>query len=328
MRDATSRVFALALLASCIAPAAHAQDVSSYPTRPIKVIIPQPPGAGTDVGGRLVSEAAERFLGQKLVIENKPGAGGRIGAAQVAKAAPDGYTLLYSPKTPITIAQHLKLKLDYDPERDLTAVAIATWAPGLLVVRAAFPAKTVQEFVAYAKQNPGKVTFGIQGIGSEFHVSLEVLRQQAGVRIVAIPYSGGAQAIVDMLADRLDAMFLVPAAIKQHLAVGKLRALATLEPKRVPDFPGVPTMAESGLPNVTSASWFGFTAPAATPPAIINKLADAFQRTQADAALVKRLADLGYALNIVGPAEFAAIMAKERAQYAKLAADGRLDKPN
>lgn len=328
MRIAILRCLAPAILLAGFAAPVAAQDAAGFPAKPIRVIVPQSPGAGTDVGGRLVSEVAERHLGQKIVIENKPGAGGRIGAAFVAKAAPDGYTLLYSPKSPITIFQHLKIKLDYDPARDLTPVAIMTWAPGFLVVRKDFPAATVQEFVAYAKQNPGKVTFGIQGIGSEFHVTLEALKQRAGLDIVAVPYAGGGPAIVDMLAGRLDAMFLVPVAIKQHVEAGRLRTLATLEAQRVPDFAGVPTMAEAGLPEITSAAWFGFTAPAATPPAIVAKLADAFGKTQGDAALVKKLADLGYALRVVGPAEFAAIIAKERAEYGKIAEGGRLEKPN
>jgi tripartite-type tricarboxylate transporter receptor subunit TctC len=327
MRNPFVRFIAGALLLSLAAPA-HAENVSAYPSKPIRLIVPQPAGAGTDVGGRLVSESAEKHLGQRIVVENKPGAGGRIGAAFVARAAPDGYTLLYSPKTPITIAQHLNLRLDYDPVRDLTPVAIATWAPGFLIVRKSFPANTVQEFIDYAKANPGKVTFGIQGIGSEFHVTLEMLRQQAGVTISAIPYSGGAQAIVDLIAERLDAMFLVPAAITQHLAEGRLRALATLEPQRVPAYPDVPTLAEAGLPEITSAAWFGFTAPGATPRPIIDKLAGAFAKTQADAALVKKLADVGYALRVVGPTESAAIFAKEREEYGKIAHGGRLDKPN
>jgi tripartite-type tricarboxylate transporter receptor subunit TctC len=329
MRNVVPGFVAQAVLLLGLTASVGAQEAaSSYPSRPVRVVIPQPAGAGTDVGGRLVSEVAEKHLGQRLVIENKPGAGGRIGAAFVAKAMPDGYTLLYSPKTPITIVQHLALKLDYDPVRDLTPVAIMNWAPGFLIVRPSFPAKTMQEFVAYAKENPGKVTFGIQGVGSEFHVTLETLRQRAGLNIIAVPYGGGAPAIVDMLAERLDAMFLVPVAVKDHVAAGRLRALATLEAQRVPDFPDVPTMAESGLPYITSAAWFGFTAPSATPPAILNKLADAFRKTQEDAALVKRLADLGYALRVVGPAEAATIFAKEREEYGKIAQGGRLDKPN
>jgi tripartite-type tricarboxylate transporter receptor subunit TctC len=328
MRNAVSRVLASALLLLGAAGAAQAQDTASYPSRPIKVIVGQSPGGGTDVSCRLISEAAEKLLGQTIVIENKPGAGGRIGAAQVAKSAPDGYTLLYTPKPPLTIMQHVNLKLDFDPERDFTPVAIMAWPPALLVVRASFPAKTVQEFMEYVKQNPGKVTFGIQGIGAEFHVSLELLRQRTGAKIVAVPYRGGAPAIVDLLADRLDAMILVPAAIKDHLAAGKLRALATLEPKRVPEYPDVPTFAEVGLPELTGSPWFGFVAPAATPPAIVSKLADAFAKLQSDAGLNKRLNDLGYTLRMEGPAASKAIIEKERQAFGKVAAGGRLDKPN
>jgi tripartite-type tricarboxylate transporter receptor subunit TctC len=326
MRNAVLRFSAASILAWSLAATAAAQD--AYPSKPIRVIVPFPPGAGVDVGGRLVSEVAEKHLGQRLVIENKPGAGGRIGAATAAKAAPDGYTIMYSPKSPITIHQHLTLKLDYDPVRDFTPVAIMTWAPGFLVVRKSFPARTVKEFVDYAKANPGNITFGIQGLGNEMHVTLELLREHAGIRINAIPFTGGAQAITELLAERLDAMFLVPAAITQHLAEGRLRALATLDPKRVPAYPDVPTMAEAGLPQVTSALWFGFTAPAATPKPIVDKLATAFARTQDDKALVQKLNAVGYELRVVGPAEFGKIIAQERAEFGKIAQGGRLDKAN
>jgi len=328
MDVASARTLVLALLLVGLAAPAGAQDAAAFPSKPIRVIVPNPAGAGSDVGCRLVSEVAEKFLGQRLVIENKPGAGGRIGAAMVSRAAPDGYTLLYSPKSPITVMQHLKIKLDYDPTRDLGPVAIMTWAPVLLIVRKSFPARTAQEFIAYAKANPGNVTFGIQGIGSELHVSLELLREHAGVKINAIPYTGGAQAIIDLVAERLDAMFLVPAAITQHLAEGRLRALATLTPKRLPAYPDIPAMTEVGLPGVTSSPWFGFTAPAATPKPIVDKLAAAFAKTQGDAALVKKLNAVGYELRVVGPAESAAIFAQERAEFGRIAAGGRLDKPN
>jgi tripartite-type tricarboxylate transporter receptor subunit TctC len=329
MRNPFVPCFALAFAMLGLSAPAVAQDIAGYPSRPVRVIIANPPGAGSDVGGRLVSEVAEKHLGKPLVIENKPGAGGRIGAAFVSRATPDGYTILYSPKPPITIMQHLKkIKLDYDPERDLQPLSIMTWAPAFLIVRKSFPAKTVQEFIDYAKQNPGTISFGIQGIGSEFHITLELLRERTGVKINAIPYTGGSQAIIDLVAERLDAMFLVPAAITQHLAEGRLRALATLEPKRVPAYPDVPTMTEVGLPQVTGSPWFGFTAPAGVPKPIIEKLAAAFAKTQEDATLVKKLASVGYALRVLGPADSAAVFAKERAEYGKIAASGRLDKPN
>jgi tripartite-type tricarboxylate transporter receptor subunit TctC len=321
-------IFVAALLAAGLTTPIQAEDAASYPSKPIKIIVPQSPGGGTDVACRMIAEAAERLLGQRVIVENKPGAGGRIGAAMVAKAAPDGYTLLYTPKPPLTIQQHLNLKLDFDPEKDFKPVAIMTWAPGLLMVRSSFPAKTMQEFINYAKKNPGKVTFGIQGIGAEFHVSLEQLRDATGVKIVAVPYKGGAPAIIDLLADRLDAMILVPAATKDHIAGGRLVPLATLEPERVPDYPKVPTVAEVGLPQLTGSPWFGFVAPAGTPKPIIDKLAGVFAQLQKDPALVKRLNAVGYTLRVAGPEESAAIIAKERSAFGKIATGGRLDRPN
>jgi tripartite-type tricarboxylate transporter receptor subunit TctC len=212
--------------------------------------------------------------------------------------------------------------------RDLAPVAIVASAPVFLVVRESFPAKTVQEFVAYAKGNPGKISFGIQGVGTDLHAMLELLRERADVKITAVPYSGGAPAIVDLLAERLDAMFLVPAVIKEHLVTGRLRALATLEPKRVPSFPSIPTTTESSLPEVTTKSWFGFTAPAATPKPIIAKLAAAFTKTQEDKVLVSKLDAMGYELRVVEAAEAEHVFANERTKYSKIAAGGRLDRVN
>ena len=224
--------------------------------------------------------------------------------------------------------QHLKVKLDFVPEKDLTPVAITTWAPAFLMVRASFPAKSMKEFLEYVKKNPGKITFGIQGIGAEFHVSLEQLREAAGVKLLAVPYKGGAPAIIDLLADRLDAMILVLAATKEHLATGQLRALVTFDPQRVPEFPNVPTIEEVGLAEVAGSPWFGFSAPAGTPKPIIDKLAGVLAKLQKDPALVKRLHELGYNYKVFGPAESAAIIAKERGEYGKIAAGGRLDRPN
>ena len=317
-----------ALLALCLAGASHAQDAVSYPTRPIRVIVPQPPGGGVDVSARIASEAIERHLGQRLIIENKPGAGGRIGSAMAAKAAPDGYTLLFTPKTPITIFQHMKLKLEFDPGRDFTPVAIVIRQPGLLITRPSLPARTLAEFIALAKSNPGKVTFGIQGLGSEFHVAMEILNKTAGIKLAAIPYQGGSPAIIDLLADRLDAMFLVPAAIREHLAGRRLNALATLNARRLKDFPDVPAMMELGLAEVASSSWFGYMAPTGTPPAIIERLVGALRRLPSDGALVKRIAELGAELDVVGPAEFGAIIDEERRQYGKIVVESNLDAAN
>jgi len=316
------------LLTLCLAASGQAQDAADYPNRPIKVIVPAAAGAGVDTAARLSAEAVEKHLGQRLIIENKPGAGLRIGAALAAKAPPDGYTLMFGPPAPVAVVEHFPQKIDYDPARDFAAVAIAVYQPALLIVRPKLGIKTVAEFIAYAKNNPGKISFGIQGIGNEMHLMLEVFKKEAGINVTAVPYNIVAQAFVDLLGDRLDAMFIVIPPIKGHLDSGRLLALATLHAKRVPLYPNVPTMSEVGLPKVTNSIWFGYLVPAKTPQHIIDKLARAFGKLQSDAALVKRVAEMGAELNIVGPAEFGKIIEADRARYGRIVAEGHLAKPN
>jgi tripartite-type tricarboxylate transporter receptor subunit TctC len=318
----------VASLALCPGGPSSAQDASTYPIKPIRVIVPSGPGAGLDTAARLASEAVEKHLGQRLIIENKAGAGQRIGASLVAKSAPDGYTLLFSALTPITVTEHFPPKIDYDPGRDFAPVAIAIRQPVLLIVRPSLRARTVAEFIAYAKSNPGKISFGVQGIGSEMHVMTEVLKKRVGIDLTPVPYNAAAQAIIDLLADRLDAMFLVIAPVKGHIENGGLLALATLNGRRVPDFPNVPTMAELGLPEMTFAPWFGYLAPSGTPPAIINKLVGALRLLPSDAALAKRLAEIGAELDIVGPTQFGAIIDDERSRFGAIVAEGNFDKRN
>jgi tripartite-type tricarboxylate transporter receptor subunit TctC len=309
------------LLILCLAPA-HAEDAASYPSKPIRVIVPVGPGAGLDNAARISAEAVEKHIGQRLVMENKPGAGQRIATAFAAKSAPDGYTLLFT--TPTPIVPLFFPKLDYDPVRDFAPVSLAVYQPVMLIVRPGLGAKTVADFVAHAKSNPGKVSFGVQGLGGEMHLLLELMKKQADINVNVIPYNAAAQAIVDMLADRLDAMFLVIPPIKGHVEAGRLLALATLNAKRVATFPNVPTMAEAGLPAVTAAIWFGYLAPAQTPKPVIDKLATAFAKLQSDAALDKRLAQQGAELTIVGPEEFGRIIAHDRSRYGKIFSDSKL----
>jgi tripartite-type tricarboxylate transporter receptor subunit TctC len=288
------------------------------------VIVPVGPGAGLDNAARITAEAVEKHLGQRLVLENRPGAGQRIATALAAKSAPDGYNLLFTTPTPIAVAPHFFPKLDYDPVRDFAPVSLTVYQPVMLIVRPGLGVRTVAEFVAYAKHNPGRIAFGVQGLGSEMHLLLELMKKSAGIAINAIPYNAAAQAIVDLLADRLDAMFLVIPPIKGHVEAGRLLALATLNARRVESFPNAPTMAEAGLPAVTAAIWFGYLAPAQTPKPLIDKLAAAFARLQADAALDKRLAQQGAELTIVGPEKFGQIIAHDRSRYGKIFADGKL----
>ena len=316
------------VLALGLGTAAYAQGDQAYPTRPVRVIVPVGAGAGIDTAARITAEAVEKHLGQRIIIENKPGAGQRIGAAQVAKSAPDGYTLLFTSPSPITAVEHFSQSIDYAPARDFRPVAIGVYQPVLFIVRPSLGVKSIAEFVAYAKSNPGKVSFGIQGLGGEMHLMVEVFKKSAGVNLTLVPYNAAAQAIVDLLADRLDAMQLVIPPIKGHLDTGRLRALATLDAERVPQFPDVPTMREVGMPEMTNAIWFGYLAPAKTPQAVIDKLAHAFGQLRSDSALASRIAEMGAVLNIVGPAEFAKIIDDDRRRYGRIVAEGNLGKLN
>jgi tripartite-type tricarboxylate transporter receptor subunit TctC len=313
---------ALALLATGL-PAA-AQDIADYPNRPIRVIVPNAAGAGVDNAARITAEAAEKHLGQRFIIENKPGAGSRLGAAMVAKAAPDGYTLLFTPPAPIVVAEHFPQKMDFEPAKDFQPVAVGVLQPAVLIVRPNLGVKSVDEFVAHAKNNPGKVSFGIQGLGGEMHLSLELFKKTAGFTVNTIPYNAGAQAIVDLLADRLDAMFLVVPPIKGHLDSGRLLALATLNGKRIGALPQLPTMAELGRPEMTGTIWFGYLAPSKVPKPIIDRLAGAFGQIQSDPALIKRVSEMGAELAPIGPAEFARLIESDRARNGKIVAEGNL----
>jgi tripartite-type tricarboxylate transporter receptor subunit TctC len=320
--------FMLALLILCIAAPGLAQDHSDYPNRPIRVIAPVGPGAGVDIAARVSAEAVEKHLGQRLIIENKPGAGLRIGTAAAAKAMPDGYTLLFAPPAPIAVVEHFPQKIDYNPGRDFRPVAIALYQPVLFIVRPSLGVKTVAEFVAHAKTNPAKISFGIQGLGSEMHLMVEVFKKSAGVNLTLVPYLVATQAILDLLADRLDAMLLVIPPIKSHLDQGRLLALATLNATRVSQYPNLPTMREVGMPEMTNAIWFGYLAPSQVPRPIIDKLAAAFGKLQSNTALTKRITEMGSELSIVGPAEFGKVIEDDRRRYGRIVAEGNLARQN
>lgn len=307
-------------------PMAEAQD--AFPNRPIRVIVPVGPGAGIDTAARVTAAAAEPHLGGKFVIENKPGGSQRIGSSLVAKSPPDGYTLLFTSPSPISVSQFFPPPMDFNPEQELKPVVIGMRQPVLLIVRPNLGIKTVDEFVAFAKQNPGKLTFGIQGLFGEMRMTLESFRDTAGIDVTHIPYNSGAQAIVDLLSDRLDAMFLVIPPIRQHVLDGKLVALATLNATRVSALPNIPTMAELGRPEMTGTIWFGYLAPAKTPDAVMARLVSAFQALKSNQALGQRVVEMGAELALDGPAEFGKIIDSERRSYGRIVAERNLAKPN
>jgi tripartite-type tricarboxylate transporter receptor subunit TctC len=305
---ATRRIFLIAggaALAAGIAPV-RAQD---YPNRPIRIIVPLAAGGMADILARTIA-AKLTEAGHTAVVENRTGGSGVIGADAVAKSPPDGYTLLMGLHATQAILVHLQ-KLPYDPAKDFTPVIHAATVPNVLLVHEGVPAASLRELIAYAKANPGKLTFASQGNGSTGHMIGEQFKAMAGIEITHVPYRGAAPASQDLLAGHVSMLFdIVPLAVS-NLQSGKVRALAVCASERVKALPEVPTIAEAGLPGMEAGAWFGLFAPAGTPPAIINRL-NAEVRKALDSPEVKeRLQALGTDPSPTTPAEFDKIVAAE-----------------
>ena len=302
-------LFSLSFAASVVL----AQD--AYPSKPVHIIVPYPAGGVADLLPRIVGEKVSRKWGQPVIVENKPGASGNIGIAEGARAAPDGYTLVLAPTGNLTVNPTLFPNLGFDTRRDLAPVTLLAQSPSVLVVHPSVPVKNFRELVAYAKANPGKLNFASPGEGSGAHLAGELLNQEAGIRTMHIPYKGMAPAVNDLLGGQVQMMFAGISTVIQHVKSGKLVAVAIASPKRNPQLPDVPTVAESGLPGFDVTSWYGIVVRSGTPPAIIEKL----QRDMAEALQMPdvqaKLADLG--LEPVGntSAEFGALIDAETKKW-------------
>jgi len=259
----------LALLLAA-APAVHAQK-AQWPTKPVRVVVAFTAGGTTDILARAVAQKLGEKLGQPFVIDNKPGAGGNIGTGEVVRAEPDGHTLIVNSVGPIAINQTLYKNLPYDPLTDLVPVVQIADVPNVLVVHPSVPANTFQEFTAYLKANPGKLSYGSTGVGTSSHLSSYMLGQRLGAEPLHVPYKG-ANALNDLLAGRLQFMFATIPSVIQHIHAGKLRALAVSSPKPSRSLPGVPSVAEKGFPGFEAGSWFGFFAPKGTPASVVTAL--------------------------------------------------------
>jgi len=268
--------FSKALLAAgaCAlwAGSAHSQDASSYPNRPVRLVVPYAPGGTTDYSARLIGTKLSEALGQSVVVDNRPGAGSIIGSDVVAKAVPDGYTLLMV-DTGFSLTPALYSKLPFDAGRDFAPVTEVMRVANWLIVHPSLPAKSVQELVALAKAKPGSLTFGSGGVGSPFHMAGEQFKYAAQINVVHVPYKGGGPALTDLLGGHISMLFPTMTIALPHVNAGKLRALAVIAPKRSAALPEVPTIAEAGYPRVTLTSWYGVMAPAGTPRPVIDKLA-------------------------------------------------------
>jgi tripartite-type tricarboxylate transporter receptor subunit TctC len=282
----------LAATAAVLLMAASAAAQLDYPSKPVKIIVNVAPGGGVDTATRIVADKLQARLGQPFVVENRPGAGGNIGAEVVFAAEGDGYTLLASSPSPLAINGWLYKKLNFDPA-GFEPVAMMSRIPNVLVVRPGFPAKTVQEFAAYAKANPDKLNYGSQGIGTASHLTGELFMTLTGTRLIHVPYKGNTSGVLtDVIAGHVDLSFIQFSAVHELQQSGKLRVLAVATDKRLESLPDVPTMAEAGLPEVVSETWNAISAPPKTPAPIVGKLNAAINEALREPDVVARFRDL------------------------------------
>ncbi|MEJ8850035.1 tripartite tricarboxylate transporter substrate binding protein [Variovorax rhizosphaerae] len=302
-------------------PALAAND--AYPSRPIKVIVPFPAGGTTDTLMRTVAPRLSKALGQPVVIENKSGASATVGADFVAKSAPDGYTVLVG-AAHHTIAQAVFTKLPYSFDRDLTPVGMMALVPNVVVVNVAVPAKSVQELVAISKADPDKYNYASAGPGSAHHLIGEMFKLRTGAKLTHIPYRGSAPAVADLLGGQVSVMFDTVTSSLPHIKAQKLRALAVTTAKRSSALPDVPTLAEAGVPNFDVGTWFGLMAPAATPPAIVDRLNREVTTILRDPEVQKQLLSQGIEPMPGTPAELKTRVAKELTEFSTLAKQAKL----
>ena len=302
------------LLAGCamalIAGTALAQ-AQNYPSKPIRWIVPYTPGGFTDNVTRMVTARLQTLLGQTIIVENKPGANSIIGADMVAKAAPDGYTILTVLTAHAANATLYEGRLPFDHFKSLSPISVVAISPLILTVSNAFAPKTVGELIAYAKANPGKVSFGSSGVGSAAHLASELLAHTAGIEIVHIPYKGTAPALADLVANNIQMLVDVPSSMMPHVNSGKINGIGMFAKDRLPVAKDVPTLPESGGPAIEASSWVMFLAPGNTPPEIVNKLSQAVHEVVESPELKARFIELGIIPVGNSPAQATAFLKEE-----------------
>jgi tripartite-type tricarboxylate transporter receptor subunit TctC len=309
------------LLQGMDTPAAFAAE---YPTRPIRLIVPFPPGGGNDILARAVGQRLSPIIGQQIIIDNRGGAGGQLGAELAAKADPDGYTLFLGSIGNLTFLPVLQARLPYDPVRDFAPVTLLATSAFILVVNPEVPAKSLKEFIALAKANPGKLNYGSAGSGSSLHMTAELFKLETRLDITHVPYKGTSPALIDLLANQVQMMFSTMPTMVPHVKSGKLRALGVSSTTRAEALPEVPTVAEAGVPGFDVLNWQGIVVPKKTPDAIVQKLSRALLTTLKSPEMIKALATQG--LDAAGgtPEKFGALIKSEIEKYAKVAKEAKL----
>jgi tripartite-type tricarboxylate transporter receptor subunit TctC len=271
-RSGERKAAIIMIVAAAFTCCAWLSSAQNYPSKPVRIVVPFPPGGGADIVGRSISPALTASLGQPVIIDNRPGADGQIGAAQVAKAPPDGYTLLVGTTGPMVINPALEAKMAYDTLRDFAPITQLITQPIALIVHPSLPVSTVSQFVALAKAKPGQLNYGSSGIGGGTHLAAEIFAWLTGIKMVHVPYKGTAQATTDLISGQVQVLFTSISVVLPHIQVNRLKALAVGSEKRMPMLPQVPTMMEGGIKGFDASSWYGLFAPAGTPADVVKRL--------------------------------------------------------
>lgn len=306
------------LAALAVAPLAGPARAQAFPNRPIRLVIPFAPGATTDLLARMMAQRLTEALGQPVVAENRPGAGATLGSNQVARAAPDGYTLLFSNAASHGTAPAMRPP-PYDPVEDFAHIALVGTIAQYLVINPQLPVNTLREFVAYVRANPGRVNLGTAGVGSIGHFAGALFMRMANLDMVTVPYNGTSPATADLIAGNVQAVFHNAPEATPLVRDGKLRLLAITADRRTPDFPDVPTFTESEMPGFVNYTWTGVSAPRETPDAIVLQLNRAINRILSDPPIRERLLGLGVTPGATSPTEYRAFVAAEVAKFARIA---------
>jgi tripartite-type tricarboxylate transporter receptor subunit TctC len=297
--------------------AAGAMAQADWPSRAVRIVVPSPPGGGTDIVARVLVVHFSKAFGQQFFVENRPGAGNMIGIEHVARSAPDGYTLLMVPAT-LALNSVLYKKVPYDPIRDFAPITLAATAPLVLVVHPSVQAQSLAEFVALAKREPGKMSYGTAGIGTAPHLCMELLKSMAGIDLVHVPYKGTAPAIADVIGGQIQAMFSTALTARPHIDSGRVRALAVSGTQRVAALANVPPVAEAGVPGYAAIQWYGLLAPAGTPQPIVVRLNAEAARSLKTAEMRERLAGDGAEPHGSTPEEFGALIKSELDKWTRV----------
>jgi len=316
----------LSRLFACLALAIGSAAQAAYPEKPITLVVPFPSGGGTDATARLIAEAISPILGANIVVENRAGAAGSIGAQAVANAKPDGYTLFFTTTGALVINPHLYKNLRYSID-DFTPIAPVGESANVLVVNPQVPAKSVKELIALAKEHPGKYTYGSSGVGSSSHLAGVMLESLTGVQLTHVPYKGSAPAVTDLIGGRIDMMIdNIPSHV-EFAKAGKVRPLGVSGTKTSPLFPGVPTIAQAGVPGYDVTIWYGILGPAHTPGEVVQKVSDAVRQVVEKPEMQAKLVAIGSDPMIMTPKEFASFISKENKKWADIVekSGGRLD---